>query len=216
MNSNLELLKLTEKELSSWIYNLEKNSNMSKLLQLMMYPLQDALNEVRKASKMLILSEAKGRWLDLYGKNTGVSRDGRDDDDYRALISVGAKLKNQNSTFETLTESLASAFGVDVQKVKILEKELSPQLSPREIWVEVQSRKNIDLRSLVEKAKSAGIIIGGAFTTDDDVLLFSKEKDLGYKHGFNAGKWGSIRPFVKNGFTLDDALHGFDKGRLTW
>lgn len=71
MTNNLELLEIAEKELSSWIYNLERGSDINKLLQLMLYPLQDSLNEVRKASQMLRLTEAKGRWLDLYGGNTG-------------------------------------------------------------------------------------------------------------------------------------------------
>lgn len=179
-----DILEFFSTQLSSWIYDLEKENNTTELLQLLSYPLQDTLDTIREASKVLRVLESYGIWTDRHGNNAGIKREGRSDGNLKAAIALGEKLKGQNASFDIIIEGIASSLNLEFSEVKLFET------GSRRIALEIQTEKelNVNVRDLLLKIKGAGIIIDDIVKINGKELILSIDDKEDSIHGFSEHK----------------------------
>lgn len=90
-------------------WNKDKNSNIYKLFDIIVNDINQIENDADKVSASRAIANATSGTLDLHGADRRVSRPTNDDDFYRFIISIRAKIANATGTFNNIKDITSSA-----------------------------------------------------------------------------------------------------------
>lgn len=94
--------------------------NLLALMSLLVRPLQAMEDDACAVLEEMLVSNAEGVNLDIYGELAGVARDGRSDDDYRVLILTKIGADNSSGTPNAILDFISVlAFGAVVQYLQV-------------------------------------------------------------------------------------------------
>jgi len=101
--------------LENLLSQFDESPNLRALLSLLVKPFQDIENDACALIETALLSNAVGALLDRYGLLVGVPRGGRNDTDYRRLISVRIAANLASGTIESIISVIAELAGAPVK-----------------------------------------------------------------------------------------------------
>lgn len=103
-------------------YRHDENSNISKMMKLAAYHVQENEDLLNKIRDWRDIDQAEGVTLDYIGRNIGQDRIGFDDDAFRGLIKSRIIRNNSDGTIPTILRFLSFILGVERNHIRIQEK----------------------------------------------------------------------------------------------
>ncbi|TQK41978.1 hypothetical protein FB479_11679 [Brevibacillus sp. AG162] len=102
-------------------FNKNPGSNVSKLMRIAAYHIQENRDVLTKIKEWQDIDQAEGHTLDRHGRNVGQSRGQASDEVYRVLIKSKIKRNLSNGSIDTIIDFLAFLLQVDPTVVEVRE-----------------------------------------------------------------------------------------------
>lgn len=165
------------------------SANLRALLSLLVRPLQELEDDGCSVLEDMLVSNAEGVNLEIYGEITGVARDGRSDDDYRALILTKIGSDNSSGTPNSILDFISVlAFGATVKYLHVPPACYQLTITPPASKSPLTAAQKAEIISALFDLTPAGVCFFAIETPPEDIFTF--DVGPGFDDGALAGSIG--------------------------